>query len=77
MKQEYNLNPISRFLYLLIGFNKFVRTDIKFLSSRQNTYHNAEINSIETDLFYKVMMLFNDEYNEKLLEQTFNGWQCR
>lgn len=51
--------------------------DIKFLSSRQDTYYNAEINSIETEMFYKFVMLFNDEYNEKLLDQTFNGWQSK
>lgn len=49
--------------------------DIKFLSSRQDTYYNAEINSIEIEMFCKFVMLFNDEYNEKLSDQTFNGWQ--
>ena len=49
--------------------------DIKFLSSRQDTYYNAEINSIETEMFCKFVMLFNDEYNEKLRDYTFNGWQ--
>ena len=28
MKQEYNRNPINLFLYLLIGFYKFVGTDL-------------------------------------------------
>lgn len=65
---------------LFISDNKvssypFGAWDIKFLSSRQDTYYNAEINSIETEMFCKFVMLFNDEYNEKLRDHTFNGWQ--
>lgn len=67
---------------LFISDNKvssypFGAWDIKFLSSRQDTYYNAEINSIETEMFCKFVMLFNDEYNEKLRDRTFNGWQYK